>query len=168
MAFAVTSSSSTAISGSSFCRSSSSSDFKGTFILLFSSLLWKIIRFVVNYVYWCFYLGFSVQQIGSFRLADRHATVNLSQKRCAVKPVNAEPKRNDSMVPMAATIVAPGKSSKIIFFILFFHFKFNDDWKGLIAINYWWINRNIGKSRGGGLRAIGQRTWQRFSTRNHG
>ncbi|XWS12848.1 hypothetical protein CRYUN_Cryun37aG0125700 [Craigia yunnanensis] len=82
MAFAVTSSSSTAISGSSFSRSSSSSDFK-------------------------------VPKIGLFRLVDRHATVNLSQKRCAVKPVNAEPKRNDSMVPLAATIAAPEVSEKL-------------------------------------------------------
>ncbi|XVF87751.1 hypothetical protein PTKIN_Ptkin18bG0145500 [Pterospermum kingtungense] len=81
MAFAVTSSSSAAISGSSFSRSSASSDLK-------------------------------VPQIGSFRLADRHATVNLSQKRCAVKPLNAEPKRNDSVVPLAATIVAPEVSEK--------------------------------------------------------
>ncbi|XP_022720622.1 5'-adenylylsulfate reductase 2, chloroplastic-like isoform X2 [Durio zibethinus] len=75
MAFAVTSSSN-AVSGSSFSRSSASSDIK-------------------------------VPQIGSFRLADRHATVNLSHKRSAMKPVNAEPKRNDPMVPLAATIVAP-------------------------------------------------------------
>ncbi|KAK6283547.1 hypothetical protein POUND7_002499 [Theobroma cacao] len=82
MAFAVTSSSSTAISGSGFSRSGASSDIK-------------------------------VPQIGSIRLADRHATVNLSQKRCAVRPVNAEPKRNDSVVPSAATIVAPEVSEKV-------------------------------------------------------
>ncbi|OMO76826.1 Phosphoadenosine phosphosulfate reductase [Corchorus capsularis] len=82
MAFAVTSSSSTAISGSGFSRTSAPSDLK-------------------------------VPQIGSFRLVDRHATVNLSQKRCAVKPVNAEPKRNDSMVPLAATIAAPEVSEKV-------------------------------------------------------
>ncbi|OMO64817.1 Thioredoxin-independent 5'-adenylylsulfate reductase [Corchorus olitorius] len=82
MAFAVTSSSSAAISGSGFSRTSASSDLKAP-------------------------------QIGSFRLADRHATVNLSQKRCAVKPVNAEPKRNDSMVPLAATIAAPEVSEKV-------------------------------------------------------
>ncbi|KAK8642204.1 hypothetical protein V6N13_011560 [Hibiscus sabdariffa] len=82
MAFAVTSSSSAAISGSSFSRSSSSADLK-------------------------------VPQIGSFRLADRYATVNLSQKRCAVKPVNAEPKRNDSLLPQAASISAPEVSEKV-------------------------------------------------------
>ncbi|XP_022720621.1 5'-adenylylsulfate reductase 2, chloroplastic-like isoform X1 [Durio zibethinus] len=81
MAFAVTSSSN-AVSGSSFSRSSASSDIK-------------------------------VPQIGSFRLADRHATVNLSHKRSAMKPVNAEPKRNDPMVPLAATIVAPEVSPKV-------------------------------------------------------
>ncbi|KAE8670177.1 5'-adenylylsulfate reductase 3 [Hibiscus syriacus] len=80
MAFAVTSSSA-AISVSSFSRSSSS-DLK-------------------------------VPQICSFRLADRHATVNLSQKRCAVKPVNAEPKRNDSLLPQAASISAPEVSEKV-------------------------------------------------------
>ncbi|GMY36870.1 5'-adenylylsulfate reductase 3, chloroplastic-like [Fagus crenata] len=78
MAFAVTtSSSSTAISGSSFSRSKS----KGT-------------------------------QNGSFKvILDRPRTrthgLNLSQRRSSVKPLNAEPKRNDSIVPLAATIVAP-------------------------------------------------------------
>ncbi|PPR81350.1 hypothetical protein GOBAR_AA39363 [Gossypium barbadense] len=81
MAFAVTSSPA-AISGSSFSRSSASSDLK-------------------------------IPQIGSFRLADRHATVNLSQKRCAVKPVNAEPKSNDSMLSHAATTSAPEVSEKV-------------------------------------------------------
>ncbi|MBA0595251.1 5'-adenylylsulfate reductase 2, chloroplastic isoform X1 [Gossypium raimondii] len=81
MAFSVTSSPA-AISGSSFSRSSASSDLK-------------------------------IPQIGSFRLADRHATVNLSQKRCAVKPVNAEPKRNDSMLSHAATTSAPEVSEKV-------------------------------------------------------
>ncbi|KAA3452595.1 5'-adenylylsulfate reductase 2, chloroplastic-like [Gossypium australe] len=81
MAFAVTSSPA-AISGSSFSRSSASSDIK-------------------------------IPQIGSFRLADGHATVNLSQKRCAVKPLNAEPKRNDSMLSHAATTSAPEVSEKV-------------------------------------------------------
>lgn len=53
--------------------------------------------------------GFSAAQIGSFRLLYRPAPVNLSQRRCAVKPVNAEPKRNDSIVPLAVTIAAPGE-----------------------------------------------------------
>ncbi|KAK8629518.1 hypothetical protein V6N13_078355 [Hibiscus sabdariffa] len=77
MAFALTSSSSsTAISVSSFPRSNSSSDLK-------------------------------VPQIGSVWLPERHATVNLSRRRCAVKAVNADPKRNDSIVPLAATVAAP-------------------------------------------------------------
>ncbi|KAE8736233.1 5'-adenylylsulfate reductase 2 [Hibiscus syriacus] len=81
MAFSVTSSSA-AIYGSGFSRSSSSSDLK-------------------------------VPQIGSFRLANFHATVNLSKKRCAVKPVNAEPKRNDSLLPQAASISAPEVLEKV-------------------------------------------------------
>ncbi|KAK8683954.1 hypothetical protein V6N13_039995 [Hibiscus sabdariffa] len=54
-----------------------------------------------------------VPKIGSFRLAEHHATVNLSKKRCAVKPVNAEPKRNDSLLPQAASISAPEVSEKV-------------------------------------------------------
>ncbi|KAK4858693.1 hypothetical protein QYF36_020568 [Acer negundo] len=78
MAFAVTSSSSKAISGSGFAFSSSSSESK-------------------------------VSQIGSFRLLERPqvASTIVSKRRVSVKPVNAEPKRNDSVVPLAATIVAP-------------------------------------------------------------
>lgn len=55
-------------------------------------------------------LMFSAPQFGSFKLLDRPTTfVNVSsQRRCAVKPLNAEPKRNDSIVPLAATISAPG------------------------------------------------------------
>ncbi|KAJ9169117.1 hypothetical protein P3X46_020581 [Hevea brasiliensis] len=47
-------------------------------------------------------------QIGSLRLLDRPATVNLSQRRFAVKS-----KRNDSIVPLAATIVEPEVVEKI-------------------------------------------------------
>ncbi|KAF2303726.1 hypothetical protein GH714_021484 [Hevea brasiliensis] len=47
-------------------------------------------------------------QIGSLRLLDRPATVNLSQRRFAVKS-----KRNDSIVPLAATIVEPEVAEKI-------------------------------------------------------
>jgi adenylyl-sulfate reductase (glutathione) len=54
-----------------------------------------------------FVFRFSAPQIGSFRLSDR--AVNFSQRRCSVRPVNAEPKRSDSVVPFAATIVAPGE-----------------------------------------------------------
>ncbi|XP_065877626.1 5'-adenylylsulfate reductase 3, chloroplastic-like [Euphorbia lathyris] len=54
-----------------------------------------------------------VPQFGSFRLLDRPAALNLSQRRCAVKPVNAEPKRNDSIVPLAAAIAEPEVSEKV-------------------------------------------------------
>ncbi|GLU23318.1 hypothetical protein SLE2022_393350 [Rubroshorea leprosula] len=84
MALAVTSSS-PSFSGSGFLRSiSSSSDLKAA-------------------------------QIGSFRVLDRQGMVNLSsQRRCAVRPVNAEPKRNDSMVPQAAaTTVVPEVLEKV-------------------------------------------------------
>ncbi|XP_061345480.1 5'-adenylylsulfate reductase 1, chloroplastic-like isoform X1 [Gastrolobium bilobum] len=49
-------------------------------------------------------------QIGSIRILDRlhpyGGAVSLSQRRSLVKPLNAEPQRNDSLVPLAATIVA--------------------------------------------------------------
>lgn len=52
-----------------------------------------------------------VPQIGSIRILERpHVSsgfVNLPQRRTLVKPLNAEPQRNDSLVPLAATIVAP-------------------------------------------------------------
>ncbi|KAM6585710.1 hypothetical protein CsatB_012712 [Cannabis sativa] len=82
MALAVTSSSSAAISGSSFSRSTASSELK-------------------------------VPQIGSFRILERgqgqgqSSSLNLSQRKSAVKPINAEPRRNDSIVPSAATVSAP-------------------------------------------------------------
>ncbi|XP_075523111.1 5'-adenylylsulfate reductase 1, chloroplastic-like [Primulina tabacum] len=48
-------------------------------------------------------------QVGAFQ-PDRHhlpqAVVNFSRRRCAVKPLNAEPKRNDSIVPSATTFFA--------------------------------------------------------------
>ncbi|CAF2042543.1 BnaA09g20370D [Brassica napus] len=49
-----------------------------------------------------------VSQIGSLKLLDRvSVTTPMSlKKRSSVKPLNAEPKRNDSMVPLAATMVA--------------------------------------------------------------
>ena len=50
-------------------------------------------------------------QIGSFRFPERpqvsSGVVNLTQRRSSVRPLNAEPQRNDSVVPLAATIVAP-------------------------------------------------------------
>ncbi|KAI4298706.1 hypothetical protein L6164_032232 [Bauhinia variegata] len=85
MALAVTPSSSTTISSSIFSRLSSSSEPKAS-------------------------------QIGSFRILDRShassAVLNLSQKRNLVKPINAEPSGKDSVVPRAATIVAPEVAEK--------------------------------------------------------
>lgn len=56
---------------------------------------------------------FSAPQVCSFRLSDRldvlSRAVKLSQRRCSVKPVNAEPKTNASIVPIATTIAAAGK-----------------------------------------------------------
>ncbi|KAF2304943.1 hypothetical protein GH714_000648 [Hevea brasiliensis] len=52
-------------------------------------------------------------QIGSLRLLGRPAAVSLSQRRCSVKPVNAESKRNDSIVPLAAAIAESEVAEKI-------------------------------------------------------
>ncbi|KAM7525239.1 hypothetical protein LguiA_015141 [Lonicera macranthoides] len=56
-------------------------------------------------------------QLGYFQLLDRShmqsTAVSISRRRCAVKALNAEPKRNDSMVPSAATIVAPEVVEKV-------------------------------------------------------
>ncbi|KZV37178.1 5'-adenylylsulfate reductase 3, chloroplastic [Dorcoceras hygrometricum] len=56
-------------------------------------------------------------QVGAFQPSDRHhlppAAVNFSRRRCAVKPLNAEPKRNDSIVPSAATFFASEVVEKI-------------------------------------------------------
>lgn len=48
-------------------------------------------------------------QIGSIRISERpNVNLNLSQRRSLAKPVYAEPSRgNDSVVPLAATTVAP-------------------------------------------------------------
>ncbi|OIT06575.1 PREDICTED: 5'-adenylylsulfate reductase 3, chloroplastic-like [Nicotiana attenuata] len=52
-----------------------------------------------------------VSQLGNFQLLDQPQiplkALNFSQRRCLVKPLNAEPKRNESIVPSAATIAAP-------------------------------------------------------------
>lgn len=54
-----------------------------------------------------FFLFLTVSQIGSLRLLDRvHVspmTLNLSGKLSFVKPLNAEPKTKDSMIPLSAT-----------------------------------------------------------------
>ncbi|XP_011037616.1 PREDICTED: 5'-adenylylsulfate reductase 3, chloroplastic-like [Populus euphratica] len=56
-----------------------------------------------------------VPHFGSFKLLERPTTfVNVSsQRRCAVKPLNAEPKRNGSVIPLAATIAAPEIAEKV-------------------------------------------------------
>lgn len=76
--------SSNSISSSSFALSSSSNDIK-------------------------------VSQISSFRLVDRAhvASTSLSQRRSVVRALNAEPKRNDSVVPLAATLAAPEVAEKV-------------------------------------------------------
>lgn len=56
-------------------------------------------------------------QFGSFQPLDRPHTLlpsgNVSRRRLAVKPINAEPKRNESIVPSAATMVAPEIEEKV-------------------------------------------------------
>lgn len=57
-----------------------------------------------------------VSQLGAFQPLDRPqllSTVLNSRRRSAVKPLNADPKRNDSIVPSAATIVAPEVGEKV-------------------------------------------------------
>lgn len=58
-----------------------------------------------------------VSQIGSLRSLDKShvpPVINLSRRRSSVVPVNAEPKRNDSMVTFAAsTMVAPEVIEKV-------------------------------------------------------
>lgn len=64
-------------------------------------------------------------QLGSFRVPQRsycqiqNQAVTFSQRRSSVKPLNAQPKRNDSIVPLAATVVAPGKDWIICLKFLF-------------------------------------------------
>ncbi|CAA0835927.1 5-adenylylsulfate reductase 3- chloroplastic [Striga hermonthica] len=41
-------------------------------------------------------------------------SLNFSRRRCAVRPLNAEPKRNDSIVPSAATLYAPEVVGKVV------------------------------------------------------
>ncbi|KAL3850878.1 hypothetical protein ACJIZ3_012760 [Penstemon smallii] len=50
-------------------------------------------------------------QIGSFQPFDR--PVLPSRRRWAVKPLNAEPKRNDSIVPSATNLIAPDVVEKV-------------------------------------------------------
>ncbi|KAK6124485.1 hypothetical protein DH2020_041766 [Rehmannia glutinosa] len=52
-------------------------------------------------------------QFGTFQPSDRphlpSTSVNFSRRRCAVKPLNAESKRNDSIVPSAPTLFSPAE-----------------------------------------------------------
>lgn len=70
---------------------------------------------------------FSVLQIGSLRISERthvsSGVLNLPSRRSLVRPVNAESQRNGSVVPLAATIVAPGA-------FRFFFFVFEGDFYG--------------------------------------
>ncbi|KAL0300835.1 UNVERIFIED_CONTAM: 5'-adenylylsulfate reductase 1, chloroplastic [Sesamum radiatum] len=56
-------------------------------------------------------------QFGAFQPFDRPhlplQAVGFSRRRCAVKALNAEPKRNDSIVPSAATLFAPEVVEKV-------------------------------------------------------
>jgi hypothetical protein len=58
-------------------------------------------------------------QIGSLRILERNVSsggaLNLPQRRSLVKAINAESHRNDSIVPLAATIVAPGAFNCFVF-----------------------------------------------------
>ncbi|OIW13998.1 hypothetical protein TanjilG_09349 [Lupinus angustifolius] len=82
MALAFTSSSSTVSSSSLFSRLGSSTDTKAS-------------------------------QIGYLRNLDRsHGVVNLTQRRSFVRPINAGLQRKDSIVTLAATIVAPEVEEK--------------------------------------------------------
>jgi len=58
---------------------------------------------------------FSAPQIASFRFLERpnlsSVVVNLTQRGSSARPLNAQPQRNHSIVPLAATIVAPGTFS---------------------------------------------------------
>ncbi len=82
MALAVTASSSTVSSSSFFSRLGSSTDPK-------------------------------VPQFGSFRNLEKpHGVGNLTHRRTLVRPINAEPRRKDSVVPLAATIFAPEVTEK--------------------------------------------------------
>lgn len=60
----------------------------------------------------CVFLGLLFSS-SNYQPSDRYipapAGLNVSRKRSsAVKALNAEPKRNDSIVPSAATVFAPG------------------------------------------------------------
>lgn len=119
MALAVTSS--IAVSSSSFHQSS---DPKRNLSIPFfiSKYCFNQILTVTNLIYlwiscvfcWCV----PAPQIGSIRVLGRPygVDVNLSQRRSLVKSVNVngERQRRDSLVPVAATTIASGKSLCIV------------------------------------------------------
>lgn len=81
-------------------------------MIILSSGVQLFFRFLDFFPYiFCFFLIFAVSQLGNFQLLDQPQiplkALNFSQRRCVVKPLNAEPKRNESIVPSAATIAAP-------------------------------------------------------------
>lgn len=113
MALAVTSSS-TAISGSSFSRSGASSDPKGTklsfifsgnWVLILRLLLVATICWIFNFVLigiWCI----AALQICSLRLSDRIHVATLSQRRYSVRSESHT--RSEALVARASTLIAPG------------------------------------------------------------
>lgn len=50
-------------------------------------------------------------KFGSFQPLDRPGMLSVPARRSAAKPLNAEPKRNNSIVSAAATVFAPGNIS---------------------------------------------------------
>ncbi|KAK9084809.1 hypothetical protein Sjap_025220 [Stephania japonica] len=61
---------------------------------------------------------FTAPQIGSFRPLDRplvpSTVTTSSRRRCTVKPIFAEPKRNESMVPLAAASTLISSASEVV------------------------------------------------------
>ena len=79
-----------------------------------------IFRFVGEFELWVLnfvddgFVNFAVSQIGLYQPLDRahslSTVLNVSRKRVVVKALHAEPKRSESVVVSAATVVAPGMS----------------------------------------------------------
>lgn len=72
---------------------------------------------------------FSVLQIGSLRILERtngsSGVLNLPSRRSLVRALNVESQRNDSVVPLAATIVAPGAFHFFVFEWNFYGYFYN-------------------------------------------
>lgn len=106
----------------------------GVFVFLSDSAIF--IRFIGPFFIVKKFVFFAAvaSKFGSFQQLDRlhvlSASVNnVSSRHSAVRPLNAKAKRNNSIVPSAATLVAPGNSIKIFeqgflffppFFLCFF------------------------------------------------